>query len=175
MSTSENKIIISPKTKVGELLDYFPGLESVLIGLSPSFEKLRNPILRKTVARVATLQQVAIVGGLNIDEMIRTLRKEAGQIEGEDITETSEYFLSVAPDWFDTDKIISCLNATPIINSGGSPLSDILKMTKLLNPGEIFELHTPFVPAPIIDMLKGQGFRVYCIQLESSVKSYLIK
>ena len=31
--------------------------------MSPAFEKLKNPILRKTVARVATLAQVAVVGG----------------------------------------------------------------------------------------------------------------
>ena len=53
-----SKIIISPKTKVGELLDNYPDLESVLMEMSPAFEKLRNPVLRKTVARVATLQQV---------------------------------------------------------------------------------------------------------------------
>ena len=48
------KLIISPKTKVGELLDVYPELEPVLMSMSPAFEKLRNPVLRKTVARVAT-------------------------------------------------------------------------------------------------------------------------
>jgi hypothetical protein len=59
---SAQKITISPKTKVGELLDPFPELESVLMEMSPAFEKLKNPILRKSVARVATIQQVDIVG-----------------------------------------------------------------------------------------------------------------
>ena len=39
------KIIISPKTKVGELLEAYPALESVLMSMSPAFEKLRNPVL----------------------------------------------------------------------------------------------------------------------------------
>ena len=55
---AESKITISPKTKVGELLDAYPELEPVLMAMSPAFEKLKNPVLRKTVARVATLQQV---------------------------------------------------------------------------------------------------------------------
>ena len=84
-----SKIIISPKTKVGELLDHFPNLESVLMEMSPAFEKLKNPILRKTVARVATLQQVAVVGGLNVNEIVNRLRKEVGQSSGEaDSTES---------------------------------------------------------------------------------------
>ena len=58
---TNSKITISPKTKVGELLDAYPELENVLMAMSPAFEKLKNPILRKTVAKVATLQQVCIV------------------------------------------------------------------------------------------------------------------
>ena len=58
------KLIISPKTKVGELLDAYPQMEGVLLDLSPAFAKLKNPILRKTVARIATLQRAAVVGGL---------------------------------------------------------------------------------------------------------------
>jgi len=168
-------IIISPKTRVGELLDNFPELESVLIEMSPAFEKLKNPILRKTVARVATLQQVAVVGGLNVDEVVNRLRKSAGQcIAGENNTE-SEYLPDVVPDWFNDSKIITKLDATPIINSGGSPMNEILHQTKLLKPGEILELHTPFVPAPIIDMLKSKSFKVYTLQMENLVISYIIK
>ena len=75
---TNSKITISPKTKVGELLDAYPELEHVLMAMSPAFEKLKNPVLRKTVAKVATLQQVCIVGGVNIDEMIRILKKKRG-------------------------------------------------------------------------------------------------
>ena len=80
---AELKITISPKTKVGELLDAYPELEHVLMAMSPAFEKLKNPVLRKTVAKVATLQQVSIVGGVNIDEMIRILRNNTGQDDTE--------------------------------------------------------------------------------------------
>jgi Domain of unknown function (DUF1858) len=72
---AESKIIISPKTKVGELLDNYPDLESVLMEMSRAFEKLRNPVLRKTVARIATLQQVAVVGGLKVDAIVNIVFK----------------------------------------------------------------------------------------------------
>jgi hypothetical protein len=58
------KIMITPRTRVGDLLYAYPQLENVLIDMSSAFEKLKNLILRNTIARVATLSQVAAVGGL---------------------------------------------------------------------------------------------------------------
>ena len=172
---SQPKLIISPKTKVGELLDTYPYLESVLMEMSPAFEKLKNPILRKTVARIATLQQIAVVGGLNVDTIVNRLRKEAGQIEGEFDNPDSEYLSANPPAWFDKKMVVIRFNASPVINSGGSPMNEILHQTNLLKAGEIFELQTPFIPAPIIDMLRGKGYKVYCIQNDDNVISFVIK
>jgi hypothetical protein len=168
-------LIISPKTKVGELLDAYPHLESVLLDLSPAFAKLKNPILRKTVARIATLQQAAVVGGLNTDELVNRLRREAGQNELTGETDGDTYLLSSPPDWFDTSKITIRFDASPVINSGGSPLQEILSKAKNLQSGEMLEVTTPFVPAPVIDMLKDKGFRVFSIQKENRVINYFGK
>jgi hypothetical protein len=168
-------LIITPKTKVGELLESFPALESVLINMSPAFEKLKNPILRKTVAKVATIQQIAVVGGLNADEIVRRLRKEIGQSEGPGGESDTQYQSDTVPKWFDEGKIIKSFDASPVINSGGSPMNDILTQAKELKTGEIFELVTPFVPAPIIDMLKSKGFMVYTRPESQSVRSYITR
>jgi hypothetical protein len=172
---TEKNNFISPKTKVGELLDNFPYLETVLMSMSPAFEKLRNPVLRKTVARVATLQQIAVVGGLNVDEIVNQLRSAAGQVAGEEASTDSDYLSSEIPDWFDPGRIVSRMNASPIINSGASPMSEILQQTTLLNPGEIFELRTPFIPAPIIDILRAKGYSIYIVQMDSHVLSFITR
>ena len=44
----ENKLIITPKTKVLQLIEAYPELEEVLISKVPAFEKLRNPLLKNT-------------------------------------------------------------------------------------------------------------------------------
>lgn len=168
-------MIISPKTKVGELLDTFPQLESVLMEMSPSFEKLKNPILRKTVARVATLQQIAVVGGLSVDTIVNRLRKEVGQETMEAESETAVYLSEIPPDWFDEKKIVKKFDATLLINSGGSPMNEILQQSNELKPEEIFELTTPFIPAPILDMLTTKNFRVWCKQNEIGTKCYINK
>lgn len=172
---SEPKLIISPKTKVGELLDVFPQLEAVLLELSPSFAKLKNPILRKTVARVASLQQAAIIGGLKVDELVSRLRKEVGQDIFSGDTENAHYLVASPPDWFDEAKIVRQFDASPIINSGGSPMAEILEFAKELQQGEILEIKTPFVPAPIIDMLKEKGFKSFSLQIGDEIVSYFAK
>jgi hypothetical protein len=169
------KIIISPKTKVGELLDHFPELEKVLIEMSPSFEKLRNPVLRKTIARVATLQQIAAVGNLKVEDIVSRLRLSTGQTEEGEANEDAGYLSSDVPEWFSESKIIRNFDASQVINSGGSPMNDILSHTNSLRSGEIYELHTPFIPAPIIDILKSKGFYVYCINRDGSTISYFIR
>ena len=168
-----SQIIISPRTKVGELLDAYPELEPVLISMSPAFEKLKNPILRKTVARVATLQQVAIVGKIKVDDIVNRLRKEIGHTEGSGDTMDIEYLSVAPPGWFDETKITHRFDASPLINSGGSPMNEILKQARLLKSAEIFELRTPFIPAPVIDMLPEKGFKVYCVQAGEYVNSFI--
>jgi len=170
---TEIKLIISPKTRVGEMLDAYPQLEKVLLELSPAFAKLKNPILRKTVARGATLQQIAVIGGLKVDEIVNRLRKETGQDVFTGNMPDSEYLSTIPPVWFDEKKVTVSFDATPVINSGGSPMNDILGQANKLQTGEIFELHTPFIPAPIIDMLKKKGFKVYTVQKSGVVISYV--
>jgi hypothetical protein len=167
--------IISPKTKVGELLDAYPQLEDILIDLSPAFAKLKNPILRKTVARIATLQQAAVIGGIKTDVLVNRLRREAGQNEMQGETEGDKYLSASPPDWFDDAKIAIRFDAAPVINAGGSPLQEILSKAKNLQPGEILEVSTPFVPAPVIDMLRERGLRAFSLQKESRVFNYFGK
>lgn len=168
------KITISPRTKVGELLEAYPELEQVLMDMSPLFEKLKNPILRRTVARVATLQQVAAVGGLKVGDIVKRLRDKLG-LTGEEVAADAQFFQEEAPQWFDREKIVSRFDAAPVIDSGGSPMAEIIRRTNGLKQGEIFELRTPFVPAPIIDMLKEKGFKVYSVRQEYFINSYFMR
>jgi len=70
---------ITPDTKIAELLDAYPQLEEVLVQQSPHFTALKNPVLRRTVAKVATLAKAAQMGGVPIRQMILALRQAVGQ------------------------------------------------------------------------------------------------
>ena len=73
------QLVITPQTKVHELLEAYPELEDDLIEIAPVFRKLQNPVLRRTIARVTTLQQAALVGQVSVNLLVNTLRQKTGQ------------------------------------------------------------------------------------------------
>ena len=71
----DNKVKITGDTIVGDLLDRYPFLEDTLLSLSPLFRNLQNPVLRKTAARMATLQHGSGMTGVPLDKMLEALRR----------------------------------------------------------------------------------------------------
>jgi hypothetical protein len=151
------ELIITPRTKVYELLQAYPELEDVLIEIAPVFKKLKNPVLRQTIARVTTLQQAAQVGEVPVHFLVNTLRDKVGQDSLEGLKASVENH-GEKPSWLTEDKIVKRLDARPIIEQGGHPLGEVLTGVGDLKPGEIFELVTPFIPAPLIERVVAQGF-----------------
>jgi hypothetical protein len=149
---------IIPETKVGALIERFPQLEETLMEISPKFKQLRNPILRRTIARVASLSQVAAVGKVSLVDMINRLREEAGVEEKFMSDETMKDALTEKPDWFSSSKITVILDARPMLEEGKQPMQTVLSECKSLKNGEIYKLITPFLPAPLIDAAKKQEY-----------------
>ena len=143
------KLIISPKTRVLQLIETYPQLEDVLIRFVPAFKKLKNPVLRRTVARIATLQQAAAVGNVKVEELINLLRKEVGQ-EALNLAGEVEYNTR-KPEWFDKSKISGSLDIREMLDAGEQPVNQVLSDLNQLESGEIFEVIAPFLPAPLID------------------------
>jgi len=175
---------ITPETKIGALLDHYPELEEILIEMAPAFKKLRNPILRKTIAKVATLRQVAQIGNVSLGIIINKLRATVGKKEDFRIGEESglpfengDHFPQdgAPPNWFDPLKIVKSLDARPIIESGQQPINQVMEELKELKTGEIYELITPFVPAPLIEMIEKKNFQVWSQQVEPEVvRTYFV-
>ncbi len=70
---------ITLDTKIADLLNDYEGMKDILIDINPKFKKLNNPILRRTVAKVATVKQASIVGGMRPLELLNRLREAVGQ------------------------------------------------------------------------------------------------
>jgi hypothetical protein len=155
---------ILPSTKVAALLDQYPELEDILIGLAPAFKKLKNPLLRKGVARVASLRQAAAVGGMSVSALVNPLRVAVGQppIASDDADERAAYFSS-RPGWFDAAKIVDSIDESKA-DPDKMPVVTVLQRAILLRHGEILELVTNFLPVPGIEIIKKKGFRVWSSQ-----------
>lgn len=163
---------INSQTKIGELLEVYPQLEDTLLALSPSFAKLKNPILRKTIGRIASLRQVADIGNIEIGELVNTLRKAIG----EDTIDTSiptENSSEVKPKWIDESELVITFDATEIIESGGSPMSEIIAQAKSLSHNQTMLLITPFKPIPILEILEVKNYQTWSYEVDNKIYSYI--
>lgn len=172
---AENKLEISPSLTVHELLKTYPELEDVLIGIAPPFRKLRNPILRRTITKVATLKHISSVGGVSLNELISKLREAVGQPPLTELFVGHDYF-GKQPDWFSSEKVVCTVNEAEIKDKDKMALSVLLKETKTIKSGEIIELVTTFLPAPGIDAMKNKGYQVWTVKEgDELIKSYFLK
>lgn len=163
---------INSQTKIGELLEVYPQLEDTLLALSPSFAKLKNPILRKTIGRIASLRQVADIGNIEIGELVNTLRKAIG----EDTIDTSiptENSSEMKPKWIDESELVITFDATEIIESGGSPMSEIIAQAKSLSHNQTMLLITPFKPIPILEILEVKNYQTWSYEVDNKIYSYI--
>lgn len=148
---------ITPEMKVAALLKEYPALEETLFEIAPAFAKLRNPILRRTVAKATSLRQAARVAGIELSTMINRLRQAAGQTP--DISASSEVDSTGAkPDWVDLSRVSQSFDARVLIEAGEHPMVRVMGDLKQLSNGDVYELITPFEPAPLIDLARAKGF-----------------
>lgn len=176
-SMANHAFEINGDTKVAALLEAYPELEETLIAMAPPFKKLRNPILRRSVAKVASLRQAAAVGRLPITGMVNELRSAVGlePIDDETNEEVHEYF-GAQPAWFDESKIVVSLSEESDFDESKMPITSIVKHCNELHEGEILEIRASFLPAPGIDLMLAKGFLSWSIEDEGGrVRTYLTK
>jgi hypothetical protein len=155
---------ILPSTNVGALLERYPELEDVLIELAPPFKKLKSPLLRKGIAKVASLKQAAAVAGMAIEELVNKLRAVVGQ-EPITLTDAGSPITCAPPqpEWFATSKVVTLIDAR-ISEDTKMPIVRVLQEAARLQAGEMLELLTTFLPAPGIEIMKSKGLRVWWVQ-----------
>ena len=167
-------MIITPKSKLMNVLDEYPQLEDRLIEYIPAFKELKNPILRKTIARIATLQQVAAIGKIKVEDLINMLRKLVGQ----DCIESSDDFNvnTTKPEWFNVDKIGKTFDVRAMLTQGEHPVNQVISDLNVLEEGKIYEMIASFVPVPLIEKAESLNFDHYLVsESEALVKVYFCK
>lgn len=149
------EMIITPRTKVAELLDAYPQLEQALTGYVPAFEKLRNPVLRKTVARITTLQQAATIGGVQVQDLINQLRRAVGQDQFSGGGAAA--YATEQPVWFSEARVVAELDAGAMLAAGEQPVNQAIADLQALAQGDIYKVVAPFLPAPLVDKASSLG------------------
>lgn len=160
---------INEKTKIAALLKHHPDALETIVGLSPDFEKLRNPILRKLMAGRASIAMAAKIGGCRPEDFFEKL-KPLGFIGDSSVKEICHHRKPLPPflQAIESNRLV-VLDVRPVLAGGKDPLNLILQTVKALKPGQVLKIINTFEPTPLMGVLKKQGFLSYADHLEEKL------
>ena len=139
----------------------------------PAFAKLKNPVLRATVAKVATLEHAAKVGGIPLPALIGHLRRALGQAEGCTADGAASQAVDAWPDWFQPREVVAELSVAKVLAEGDHPMAVSRKLLIGSPRGAIVVLASEFEPAPLLEQMRAQGILAACVRLGSSYRTAL--
>ena len=161
---------ITQDTKIANLLKDYDNMKDILVAINPKFKKLNNPVLRRTLAKVASVRQAAVVGGMDPLDLLNQLREAVGQGSVSiEIDSTDEQSIAT-PEWIDT-KPKESVDAEKLLDNEENPLAITHNILRVLNSGDIVTLTSSFRPEPLIDEFIKAGHEIYC--QEVSQDSYI--
>lgn len=157
---------ITLDTKVADLLNDYEGMKDILIKINPKFKKLNNPILRRTLAKLAGVKQAAVVGGMEPMDLLNQLRVAVGQTAVEaDETIKENNSNEQAPEWINKEPKDS-INANELLESEDNPLAKAFNILRKFNDGDILVIESDFKPEPLIEEFEKKGHKVYSKEIE---------
>jgi len=175
--TTQPKLPITPKTRVAELLDAYPELEDVLVEIAPPFKKLKNPVLRRTIARVTSLEKAASVADLPLRDLIMGLRRVVGQPVDDDSTQLgedgSQENREGPADWVDASRVVWTIDADQLLDEGGQPVTEVQSKARELGNTDLGLIRSSFRPAPLIELLEKQGYRTAVVRSDESFATFV--
>ena len=165
--------LISQDMRVSEMLKRHPETLEALVRFHPHFRMLRNPVLRKTMARLVTVAQAARVAGVAVEDLLLALNTAIGQRDAylmqapparkaalvakaapaAPASEKPAFLQNLPPERIRTLDVRSHLEA------GEDPFHRIMAAVRELPREQVLHLVVPFEPLPLYEVMAQRGFR----------------
>jgi len=158
---------ITLETKVAELLNDYEGMQDILIKINPKFKKLNNPVLRRTLAKIASVKQAAVVGGMDPMDLINQLRVAVGQVPIKSKLRDEDSVVQEIPLWIDNEPK-AIFDANALLDNEDNPLAKAYNILRKFDEGDILKITADFQPEPLIEEFKKSGYEVYCKEIEDT-------
>lgn len=167
----KEKKLIKENDIIYNIVTAYPELKSKLISLSKKFEKLNNPILFNTVAKVTTVKKASEVAGIYINEFLYELNDAIG-LSKEFLEKKKKEIFSKKetirlkdtqkndkerPAWFKKTKEFETIDVRDI----EEPFFKVVEIAKSKKVGEGFVILQKFKPIPLITYLETLGFESF--------------
>lgn len=146
-------------TVVADVIAGDPDAVERLANLHSAFRKLRNPILRRTMARLVTLGDAARIAGIPVETVVAVANGEAPPPldEAADNVSTAP---EPTPPWVATLDLEAAtrLDVRPMFERGEPPLGEIMRAAAKIAEGGTLIVEAPFDPVPLHRTLARKGF-----------------
>jgi uncharacterized protein (DUF2249 family) len=169
-------MMINVHTKIGSIIKERADALDAIISISPKFEKLRNPLLRKVMAARTSIATASKIGGCQVTDFFNKLKPLGFEIDNSLLQENKNkkgapaFMLSIKKEQ------LTELDVRPLIAAGKDPLSLIMQKIKWLKPGQTLKIINSFYPEPLILLLQKQGFDSFADVIDDDmVETYFYK
>ena len=156
----------TPDTVVYDAIKADPATVDRLIAVSPTFRRLKNPVLRRVMGRLVTLRDAARIAGVSLDKMLTAVNQAPWTgTDAEDAAVLPDG--SDAPDWLDQVDTAKQrrFDARPLLAKGKEPLGAIMRQAAKVRAGGFLILDAPFDPAPLRRVLARKDFVSYSTEM----------
>ena len=165
MTASHSRAPIGPADRVSDVLARDERLVDVFVRHASHFEKLRQPALRRVMARLVSVEQAARMAGVAVDDLLRDLNGALGAPSGAATGRAGP----AAPPAEDTPGTahrsqhpvgwpMTELDLRDDMRAGREPFSRIMAAVGALHDDRVLRLRTIFEPVPLFTLLARRGF-----------------
>lgn len=155
--------MIAAGDRVASVLAQDERLLDVFVAASPTFEKLRSAAMRKTMARLVTVEQAARIAGIEPARLVAQLNAALGAALGDATPVTpiapdapAAPALVAVPAAWRTAPLVD-LDVREALRAGQEPFSRILDAARALPVGSVLRVRAIFEPAPLYAVLAKYG------------------
>lgn len=156
-------IPVRPTDRVDAVLARDPArtasLVEMLAGRHPQLARLRSATMRRVMARLVTVEQVARLTGEPVDALVAALNAALGIAATGVVPSPATPAAVAAPSargWSPADEVE--LDVRDDLRHGREPFSRIMAAVAALAPHQVLHVRTTFEPVPLFAVLARRGF-----------------
>lgn len=168
-------MVIRANDRVAAVLKGDERLVEVFATAAPALERLRNPGMRRTMARLVTVAQAARMAGLEPEALVARLNAASESHEGdatapetelvkETLMSTVDNTMPAALRGLAMERLVD-LDVREDLRRGEEPFSKIMAAKQSLQPGAVLRLRATFEPVPLYHVMGKQGYDHWTEQL----------
>jgi uncharacterized protein (DUF2249 family) len=168
---------INNQTKISALIKGNIDSIEAIASISPHFNKLKNPLLRKILASRVTIEDAARIGKCDVDVFFKKLGNIGFEIENNPILKDkkNEVFKNAAILEAIKASKVTTLDVRPVLAKGEDPFKNIMETLKKVKAGYTLEVINTFEPTPLIKIVNSKGYVSMVETKEAIVYTYFLK